>query len=60
MNQFGRLIFWLLVLIVALTAAGCNESGGIGIGVPVSGGGARWGTGSSGPDVLVGGGPSFR
>ena len=59
MTQPGRLVFWLLVLVVALTAAGCNE-GGIGMGVPVSGGGARWGSGTAGPDVLVGGGPSFR
>ena len=59
MTRVGRLILWLLVLAVALTAAGCSE-GGIGIGVPVSGGGARWGGGSSGPDVLVGGGPVYR
>jgi hypothetical protein len=56
---------WLLCLLVAcasvLTAA-CDE-GGIGMGVPTSGSGARWGGGSgggsSGPGVMVGG-PVYR
>lgn len=39
-----------------LTAV-CDE-GGIGMGVPTSG--ARWGGGSSGPGVIVGGGPVYR
>ena len=59
MNRFAQVILWLCALAVALTAAGCDE-GGIGMGVPVSGGGARWGTGAAGPDVFVSGGPAFR
>jgi hypothetical protein len=45
----------LLVLVMAFLAA-C-ESGGIGVGLPASG--ARWGSGGSGPDVFVGGGPVY-
>ena len=57
MRRVSQLVLWLVVLVAALAAAGCTE-GGIGMGVPISGG-ARWGTGGGGPDILVGGGPSF-
>jgi hypothetical protein len=57
---------WLVCILIAcasaLTAA-CDE-GGIGMGVPTSTSGARWGGGSgggsSGPGVFVGGGPVYR
>jgi len=47
----------VLVALLAMTALGCDE-GGIGVGVPASG--ARWGSGGSGPDVFVAGGPVYR
>lgn len=50
---------WLacaLIAVLALTVAACNE-GGIGIGVPVDG--ARWGSGTPGPDIFVVGGPVY-
>jgi hypothetical protein len=53
-----RVWFGVLIALVALAAFGCDE-GGIGMGVPTSGG-ARWGTGGSGPGVIVGGGPVYR
>jgi len=51
---------WLLCILVAFTSvltAACDETG-IGMGVPTSG--ARWGSGTSGPGVFVGGGPVYR
>jgi hypothetical protein len=51
----------LAAALIAVTAAltcGCTEGGGIGMGVPSSG--ARWGGGTSGPGVIVGGGPVYR
>ena len=57
MTRVGRLVLWLSILGLALAAAGCAD-GGIGIGVPSSGG-ARWGSGGGGPDILVAGGPAF-
>jgi hypothetical protein len=52
-----RLLACALVALAALASLGCQE-GGIGMGVPTSG--ARWGSGASGPDVFVGGGPVYR
>ena len=52
-----RRLGYALIVLFSMVIAGCDE-GGIGIGVPASG--ARWGSGTSGPDVLVGGGPVFR
>jgi len=57
MRRARRLVFGALLALVALTASGCDE-GGIGMGVPTSSG-ARWGTGGSGPGVIVGGGPVY-
>jgi hypothetical protein len=57
MRRARRLWFGALLALVALTALGCDE-GGIGMGVPTSTG-ARWGTGGSGPGVIVGGGPVY-
>jgi hypothetical protein len=57
MSRMTRVLACALVALAALTASGCDE-GGIGVGLPTSG--ARWGGGSGGPDVLVGGGPVYR
>lgn len=54
MSWTTRLLACALVALTAMGASGCVE-GGIGMGVPTSG--ARWGGGSTGPDVFVGGGP---
>lgn len=52
-----RLLACALIALAAVAASACDE-GGIGMGVPNSG--ARWGGGSAGPDVFVGGGPVYR
>ena len=52
-----RMMAGVLIALAAMMTAGCDE-GGIGMGVPSSG--ARWGGGSSGPGVLVAGGPVYR
>jgi hypothetical protein len=57
MNVWGRALALALIVLGSIAIAGCDE-GGIGIGLPASG--ARWGSGSGGPDVLVGGGPVYR
>lgn len=57
MRSTRRLCFGVIIALVAMAAWGCDE-GGIGMGVPSSG--ARWGGGSSGPGVIVGGGPVYR
>ena len=57
MTPMMRLLAGALVALAALTAAACVE-GGIGMTVPSSG--ARWGSGTSGPDVFIGGGPVYR
>ena len=57
MSRTARILACALVALTAVAASGCVE-GGIGMGVPSSG--ARWGGGSAGPDVLVGGGPVYR
>ena len=60
MSRVGRLAGCVLLTLTAIMTSGCNE-GGIGMGVPSSGGGwARWGSGAPGPDVIVGGGPVYR
>jgi hypothetical protein len=51
-----RLAVLALLALVAAFMVAC-ESGGIGVGLPASG--ARWGSGGGGPDVFVGGGPSY-
>jgi hypothetical protein len=57
MNSSVRLLACVLVALATLVTLGCQE-GGIGMGVPTSG--ARWGGGSAGPDVFVGGSPVYR
>ena len=57
MSRPTRLFVCALLALAAAVSAGCDE-GGIGMGVPTSG--ARWGGGTSGPDVFVGGGPVYR
>jgi len=57
MRRAKRVGFGMLIALLAVTASGCDE-GGIGVGVPTSG--ARWGSGGSGPDVFVAGGPVYR
>jgi hypothetical protein len=57
MSRTQRALACLLIALAALSTAAC-DSGGIGMGVPNSG--ARWGSGASGPDVFVGGGPVYR
>ena len=57
MSRTARMVACALVALAAAAASGCDE-GGIGIGLPASG--ARWGSGTGGPDVLVGGGPVYR
>jgi predicted small secreted protein len=47
-----------LFALAAVTTCACNEGGGIGMGVPSSG--SRWGGGTTGPGVIVGGGPVYR
>ena len=56
MSRNRRLAVAALFVLITALAAAC-ESGGIGVGLPASG--ARWGSGSSGPDVFVGGGPVY-
>jgi hypothetical protein len=57
MKRTKRVLACAVIALAALAASGCDE-GGIGMGVPSSG--ARWGGGgSSGPSVLVGGGPVY-
>jgi predicted small secreted protein len=46
----------VLFALTAILTSGCTE-GGVGMGVPV--GGSRWG-GTTGPGVIVGGGPVYR
>jgi len=57
MSWTHRLVAGALLALTALSVAGCTETG-VGMGVPV--GGSRWGSGSSGPGVIVGGGPVYR
>jgi hypothetical protein len=56
MSRNARVAAYVLAVLIATFAAAC-ESGGIGVGLPA--GGARWGSGGGGPDVLVGGGPVY-
>jgi hypothetical protein len=57
MNVMTRLLACTLVALAAIAASSCDSGGGIGVGLPASG--ARWGGGSSGPSVLVAGGPVY-
>ena len=61
MTPLRRWLVCILVAFASMLTAACDE-GGIGMGVPTSG--ARWGSGSgggsSGPGVIVGGGPVYR
>ena len=56
MTRTNLLLTWVLVGLTAAGLSGCVEDG-IGIGAPGPGSGARWSGPSSGPDVLVAGGP---
>jgi predicted small secreted protein len=57
----ARTLACVLIVLASTFIAGCDE-GGIGMGLPSGGsvGGSRWGGGSSGPSVFVGGGPVYR
>ena len=57
MTGTKRLLACALVALAALAGAACDEDG---IGVRIPQGGARWGSGGPGPDVLVAGGPVIR
>jgi hypothetical protein len=57
MSWMHRLFACALIALSALSTFGCTE-GGVGMGVPV--GGSRWGGGTAGPGVIVGGGPVYR
>jgi hypothetical protein len=52
MSRRIRALTCVLIAALAMVASACDE-GGIGISLPASG--ARWGSGTAGPDVLVGG-----
>jgi len=54
--RHARMAALALLALMATFLAAC-DSGGIGVGLPASG--ARWGSGGSGPDVFVGGGPVY-
>ena len=59
MSTTRRLLACACIAIVAMLTSSCVE-GGVGMGVPVSGGGARWSGPSGTPNVLVAGGPVYR
>ena len=48
----SRVFLLALGLAAALASSSCDNSGGIGMGMDY---GARWGGGSSGPPIFVGG-----
>ena len=54
-NSISRALFLVLVLLCALVSSSCQSDTGIGVGMDYP---ARWGGGSSGPPIFVGG-PSF-
>ena len=59
MTRSTRRLALALVAVVAILAQACDSSSGIGMAIPS--GGARWGGGgSTGPGVMVGGGPVYR
>jgi hypothetical protein len=58
MSWTHRLFACALIVLSAVCMSGCTGGVGVGMGVPV--GGARWGGGTAGPDVIVGGGPVYR
>lgn len=57
MTPVRRWLACILIACASVLTAACDE-GGIGMSVPTSG--ARWGGGSSGPGVIVAGGPVYR
>jgi hypothetical protein len=57
MTRAARLLACALIVLAAVAASACVEGG---IGMSPTNSGARWGGGSSGPDVFVGGGPVYR
>ena len=57
MRRGARLLLCALIALAAAVGSACVEGG---IGMSPTSGGARWGGGSSGPDVFVGGGPVYR
>ena len=57
MTRRGYVLVWTLIGLAAVATTACDK-GGIGMGVP--NGGARWGSGTAGPDVFVPGGPVYR
>jgi hypothetical protein len=57
MTRGARLLLCALIALAAAAGSACVEGG---IGMSPTSGGARWGGGSSGPDVFVGGGPVYR
>jgi hypothetical protein len=57
MTRTTRFLMCALVALSALAGAACDEDG---IGVRIPEGGARWGSGGPGPDIVVAGGPVYR
>ena len=59
MTRRVRLLLALLLLAALVPSNACNgEGGGIGMGAPPTGA-ARWGGGSTGPGIIVMGGPVY-
>jgi len=54
-HRLSRLVYIALLLAAALASASCTASSGVGVGMDYP---ARWGGGTSGPPIFVGG-PSF-
>jgi len=54
-TSISRVLILALVLLCALVSSSCQSDTGIGVGMDYP---ARWGGGSSGPPIFVGG-PSF-
>jgi hypothetical protein len=59
MSLRRRLLACACIALLVMLMSSCSE-GGIGMGVPVSGGGARWSGPSGTPNVMVAGGPVYR
>ena len=54
-HSFRRMLMLALMLSCALVSSSCQGDAGVGVGMDYP---ARWGGGSSGPPIFVGG-PSF-
>ena len=54
-SRLTRLLLFALLLAAAFASASCDSASGVGVGMDYP---ARWGGGTSGPPIFVGG-PSF-